>query len=181
MRLIASTLHAVTDSERCVRRRPIKASRQLQDASGRLMVASARLQRAARQLGAMNQCIRREPESAQDAPLFLVEATEYCAYLNEWLGEVADKVLTFHEDVLNGLETGTLVPEPPPGRRPRIILAPRPAPVRAFLAARRQPRAADRIAAILSRRRRTPRPAAVRVPRRNPTGRAPPVFSTCLL
>ena len=171
----------MTASERCVQRRPVQTSRQLHDASGLLVDASARLMRVARELSAVNQCLRREPERAEDAPLYLVEATAHWACLTQWLEEVADQVFTFHEDVLLGLETGTLVPEPPPVRRPRIILAPRPAPVRAFLAARRQPRAADRIAFILSRRRRTPRPAAVRVPRRSHTGRAPPLVSTCSL
>lgn len=182
MRLISSTLCAVEASERRARRRPVRTSRNLHEASALLIAASARLARAGRELGAMNQCLAGEPESAGDARRFLVETTEHWAYLTAWLGEVADDLFTFQEDVLNGLETGTLVPEPPPGpRRPRIVLAPRPAPVRAFLTARRRPRAADRIAAILARRRRTPRPAAVRVPRRSHTGRAPPLFSTCLL
>jgi hypothetical protein len=81
-------------------------------------------------------------------------------------------------DVLGGLSTGELVPERPSDGRPRIILTPRALFVRAFLVTR-QPRVSDRITPVLLRRRRTPRPAEVRVPRRNLQGRAPPLSLIC--
>ncbi|HEX6158791.1 MAG TPA: hypothetical protein VF111_01410, partial [Thermoanaerobaculia bacterium] len=70
--------------------------------------------------------------------------------------------------------------EQPAPRRVRIRVAPRPGAIRAFLL-RRQPRVVDRIAPILRRRRRTPRPAAVRVPHRSLLGRAPPLVPISLL
>lgn len=183
--MIISTLYAVRASKRCVEQEPIRTSRRLHAASALLIDASARLVRAAQALGETNQCIGRHPddEDAAYVPQMLVETTESWAFLAEWITEVSDNVFAFQSDVLHGLATGTLVAEPEGDkkeRRPRIILAPRPVPVRAFLAAR-QPRVADRIASILSRRRRTPRPAAVTVPRRSHTGRAPPLSSICLL
>lgn len=184
-RLVISTLYAVRASKQCVEQQPIRTSRRLQSASALLIDASARLVRAAEALRETNQCIGRHPddEDAADVPQMVVETTESWAFLAEWINEVSDNVFAFQSDVLHGLATGTLVAEPEDDkkeRRPRIILAPRPVPVRAFLAAR-QPRVADRIASLLSRRRRTPRPAAVTVPRRSHTGRAPPLSSTCLL
>jgi hypothetical protein len=135
---------------------------------------------AARELAEVNACIAREPENAGEVPELLVEAAERWAFMAEWLSESVDRVFTIQEEVLDGLETGTLVPERPADRRPRIVLAPRPVPIRAFLLLR-QLRVADRITPVLNRRRRTPRPAAVRVPRPNVLGRAPPLFSVCLL
>jgi hypothetical protein len=177
-RLIARTLREVSASERRVERRPVGTSRKLQAASGRLVDASARLARAARELARTNEWIARDPENSASAPRLLVETTASWVEVAAWLGEVADDVFAFHRDVLEGLETGALVPERPAGRRPRIVLAPRPAPVRAFLRLR-QPRVADRIAAILLRRRRTRRPAAVTVPRVTDQGRAPPLPPVC--
>ena len=177
-RLIASCLHARSRSERCAQRRPIRSSRHLDVAEARLATASARIRRAAHHIAELHACIARDPENAGDAPEILVETTERCVYMAGWLYEVADGVFTLHEDVLHGLASGALVPEPPPARRPRIVLAPRPAPVRAFLRAR-LPRVTDRISPVLHRRRRTPRPAAVSVPRRTSQGRAPPVSPVC--
>lgn len=175
LRLICSTLPTVAASKRCAHRRPIRASRNLDQASARLVDASARLQRAARALAKTNECAAREPERAGDVPALVVQTTENWLYVSRWLAQVADDVFAFHEDVLLGLETGQLVPERPADRRPRIVLAPRPVPIRAFLLLR-QPRVADRIACILRRRRRIPRPASIRVPRRTLLGRAPPLF-----
>ena len=177
IRLINSTLRTVERSERCAHRRPVSASRNLHEASARLVDASTRLVRAAQELAATNECLRREPDETMLVPELLVHTTERWLETMTFLREAADGVFSLHEDVLLGLETGVLVPEPeqPAKRRPRIILAPRPMAMRAFLL-HRQPRVVDRIAAILRRRRRTPRPASVRVPRRNLLGRAPPSF-----
>ena len=163
-------------AHRCVQRRPIRSSRGLRDAAERLAVASVRLVSAARQLAKANECIAREPECDADAPDILNFATQRWTIMAELLGSAADDVFALHTEVVDGLATGALVPEPPAERRPRIVLTPRPAPVRAFLRAR-LPRVAERISPLLHRRRRTPRPAAVRVPRRTSQGRAPPLPS----
>ena len=177
-RLIVTTLLSAEDSSRRAHRRPIQSSRELDQASGQLIRASSRLMRAMRELRQMNECAAREPENASEVPELLLAATERWMFMAGWLQESADKVFTLHEDVLDGLRTGVLVPEREASRLLRIILAPRPA-LRAFLLVR-QPRVVDRINPLLNRRRRTPRPRALRVPRRSVLGRAPPSFS-CLL
>jgi len=182
--LIFATLNAISAAKECAEQ-PVLSARKLRDAANLLIGASAYLGRAAQAIGATSRCFCPDPEEAADIPDIVAGATDRWAYLAQWIAELAEGVFASHADVLRGLETGTLVPEPdalepPKQRRPRIILAPRPVYVRAFLAAR-QPRATDRIASTLSRRRRIPRPAAVSVPRRSHTGRAPPLFSACLL
>jgi hypothetical protein len=179
-RLIAASLAAASRSERRAHRRPIGSSRNLLEAEARLETASVRLGRAARALAETNECLGRDPECAPDLPQLLIEAAQRWVFTAAWLQDAAHAVFTLHADVLEGIALGTLIPERPRERRPRIILAPRPAPVRAFLAAR-QPRAADRISPVLRRRRRTPRPAAVSVPRRTAQGRAPPLSLVCPL
>jgi hypothetical protein len=176
VRLIGATLRTVAGSERCAHRRPIRTSRNLHQASALLVDASARLARAARELAETNECVAREPERATAVPDMLVHATERWMEVAILLQRASIDVSSLHEEVLLGLATGALVPERPAGRRPRIVLAPRPvSAIRAFLLLR-QVRVVDRIAPLLRRRRRTPRPAAVRVPRRNLLGRAPPLF-----
>jgi hypothetical protein len=172
----------VRGSARCAHLRPVRTSRNLHEASGRLVDASARLARAAEALAETNACISRDPVEASVVPDMLVRATERWVEVAGWLQQAAGDVSTLQEDVLLGLRTGFFVPEPerPAGRRPRIHLAPRPVPLRAFLRLR-QPRVVDRIAPILRRRRRIPRPAAVRVPRPSLLGRAPPLFPLSLL
>jgi len=178
LRLINTTLLTAAD---CGRRAhgPIRAVQELSAASDLLIRASTRLRRAARGLAEVYACIAREPENAGQAPELLVAATARWVVMTGWLGKSADQVVTLHRDVLDGIETGALVPERLADHR-RIVLAPRPVAIRAFLQLR-QPRAADRITPLLNRRRRTPRPAAVRVPRRSVLGRAPPLVSVCLL
>ena len=178
--LIDSALRTGAAWERCADRTPIRASRGLHHASGQLVDASARLARAANALAETNACIAREPERAFLAPGLLMDVTERWVQVARRLHEIADDVFLVHENVLSGLESGTLVAEPEPERRPRIVLIPRPAPVRAFLRFRRT-RATNRIASILRRRRRTSRPAALRVPRRSVLGRAPPLSPVCVL
>lgn len=177
IRLADAALRDAVASRRRARRRPVQASRDLHEAEGLLVDALARLLRAARELAETNACIGREPETARFAPELLIVATARWVELSGRLNEAADVIFALHREVLAGLETGTLVPEREPAdRRRRIVLAPRPVPIRAFLL-RRQPRTVDRIASLLRRRRRTPRPAALRVPRRSILGRAPPLLS----
>lgn len=175
-RLISAGLLTAPGMQRA-QRRPMEASRQLQAASGCLFTASGWLSRAAHEIAATNECIALDPANALDAPELLLEFAEDFLFVAEWLDEAMKRIATRQRDVFHGLETGQLVPERAAGR-PRIILAPRPVPVRAFLAAR-DPRAADRISPVLHRRRRTPRPAAVSVPRRSTQGRAPPLSPVC--
>jgi len=177
--LISTTLLAAGACQRRARRRPISASRELHVATELLARASSRLKSAARDLAEVNACVAREPEKASDVPELLIQATARWVYMAEWLSESSDQVFNIQREMLEGLATGALVPERSELPRPRIVLAPRPAPIRAFLL-RRQPRVADRIAPLLHRRRRTPRPASVRVPRRSILGRAPPL-SLCLV
>ena len=178
LRLIGSTLRAARVAKRTAHRRPVRASRDLHDASALLVTASLRLMKAAKNLAEMTECAGREPESALEVPEIVADAMERWLFMSSWLAETANDVFALHRSVLDGLEAGVLVPERPVDRRPRIVLAPRPVPVRAFLRLR-QPRLGDRIAPLLLRRRRPPRPAALRVPRRHLRGRAPPLFSVC--
>ena len=179
-RLIESTGRAATASERCAHQRPIRASMKLDHAEGWLTKASRGLTQAVDQLAAVNACVGLEPERAGNAPALLMAMTAQWMLLSRRLVAVADEVFTLHEDILDALESGDLVPEPPAEWRRRIVMAPRPAPVRAFLRFRKR-RVVDRISAVLRKRRRTPRPAAVSVPRPTSQGRAPPPVSICLL
>lgn len=169
-RLIAASLHVAARSERCASRRPIRSSQNLLDAGTKLVTASHHLTRVVKALKQTNACLGRNTGGyPPELPQLLLEAAQRWAFMTQWLQDTSDDLLLQHLDVLEGLARGTLVSE----RRPRIVLAPRPVPVRAFLAAR-QPRATDRISSILQRRRRTPRPAALSVPPRASQGRAPP-------
>jgi hypothetical protein len=179
-RLIGSTLRDVAACARHVHRRPIRTSRNLDKATSQLCDASARLVMAMRELGKTTDRMARDLENTAGAPQLVIESTQACVQVAALLSVVADDVFAFHEDVLHDLVTGTLVPEQPAGRRPRIVLAPRPTPVRAFLRLR-QPRVIDRIASILHRRQRMPRPAALTVPPATHQGRAPPLFPVCPL
>ncbi|HYK02926.1 MAG TPA: hypothetical protein VE974_14290 [Thermoanaerobaculia bacterium] len=175
IRLIGATERTVARSERCAHRRPIRTSRTLQEASARLREAHARLVRAAQELAISHESLGPEEKEAALVPELLVHNAVRCLEITAWLQKTADGLFSLHENVLLGLQSGTLVPEQPAERRPRIKLARRPVPLRAFLL-RRQARVVDRIAPILRRRRRTPRPAAVRAPQRSLRGRAPPSF-----
>jgi hypothetical protein len=176
--MIGATLHAVAAAERSVHRRPVRASRNLQDASELLATASVRLGWAAQNLAELTASAAGESATAQQVPEMVVHATERWVWTAARLAEASNDVFAMHGSVMEGLQTGALVPERPAERRPRIVLIPRTAPVRAFLRLR-QPRVRDRIAPLLLRRRRTPRPAALRVPRPSVMGRAPPLFSVC--
>ncbi|HYC88579.1 MAG TPA: hypothetical protein VEO54_05160 [Thermoanaerobaculia bacterium] len=180
MRLIVSCLATAARSDRCAHRRPIHSTRNLRDAGGRLVTASRRLVRAAQQIAKTNECIGQEPEHAAGVPEILIRTTQRWVGTAALLQQATEEVFGLHAEVLECLKAGLYVPERAPGRRPRILLTPRPAPIRAFLRARRS-RAADRISPVLQRRRRTPRPAALSVPPRTSQGRAPPFSPVCPL
>lgn len=180
LKLIDSSLRTAMASAPCTHQRPLRTARKLDGATDLLLLATARLKYVVVGLDKMHERIARDFENAGVAPERLMQATNRFMRVAEYLDAVAGHVLAQQEDVLHGLQTGALVPEPPAApRRPRIVLVPRPAPVRAFLRAR-QPRVIDRITPLLQRRRRTRRPATIRVPRRTSQGRAPPL-SICLL
>jgi hypothetical protein len=173
--LIFSTIHVVMDAGRCAKRRPIRTSRRLTSAARGMKVASLRLLHAQRELAAASEALGRVPEQQSgDAPEIMELAAARCQAVAKYLPIAVSAVVIAQVDVLGGLSTGELVPERPSDGRPRIVITPRPLFVRAFLTIR-QPRVSDRITPVLLRRRRTPRPAEVRVPRRNLQGRAPPL------
>ena len=178
-RLIKSTLLTAGACQRRAQRRPVRASFELYEASDLLVRAASGLQRVANDLAEVNACIAREPEKAAHVPELLVLATARWVFMTGWLQESSDQIVALQHDILEGVQTGAIIPERIGDSRPRIRLAPRPVPIRAFLL-RRQHRVVDRIASLLRRRRRTPRPASLRVPRRAILGRAPPL-SVCLL
>jgi hypothetical protein len=173
--LIFSTIHLVMDAGRCAERRPVRTSRRLTSAAREMKVASLRLLHARRELAAASEALGRVPERLSgDAPELMELAAARCRAVAEYLPIAVQGVVIAQVDVLGGLATGELVAERPSDDRPRIVIKPRPLFVRAFLVTR-QPRVSDRITPVLLRRRRTPRPAEVRVPRRNLQGRAPPL------
>jgi hypothetical protein len=178
-RLIGTTARTARSCERRARHRPVETSIRLWEALQRLMLASERLDKAAEQLAAVFAWMAVTPDLWERAPDSLRVAVAEFETLSAWLQETANQINALHLSVLEKLMSGELVAEQPRRRR-RIAVAPRPSFVRAFLAAR-QPRTVDRIGPLLRRRRRTPRPAALRVPRRDVLGRAPPLFSLCAL
>lgn len=180
IRLLTATFNAAVASAQCAQRRPVRSSQDLHAAWQGLVRTAVRLKRAAKALDEADVCIAREPEHAAVAEVLLLDMTLRFEKVTKALGQVADEVFAFHESIRHDLETGVLVPEEPAEHRPRIVLAPFPVPIRAFLLCR-QRRVVDRIAAILRRRRRIPRPASIRVPRRSPLGRAPPLSLVCPL
>lgn len=173
--LISSTIHVVMDAGRRAKRRPVRTARRLTSAAREMKVASLRLIHAQRELAAASEALGRVPQQQiGDAPELMDLAAARCQSVAKYLPIAVTAVVIAQVDLLGGLGTGQLVPERPSDARPRIVINPRPLFVRAFLVTR-QPRVSDRITPVLLRRRRTPRPAEVRVPRRNLQGRAPPL------
>jgi hypothetical protein len=178
VRLITSTMGTVVDFESCVERRPVRTARRLTGGVRQLNAAGRRLLRASRELAEATECLARAPEPVtNDVPELLEWSSERWQTASHYLELVTKEVVLRQVEVFLGLACGALVPEHPSDSRPRIVVVPRPSPVRAFLALR-QPRVADRISAVLQRRRRAPRPAALTVPPRTCQGRAPPLCST---
>jgi hypothetical protein len=127
-----------------------------------------------------------ELQSAETAEL-LELAQERCRKIDAYIYVAVSEVLLGEVEIINGVASGEVVPEDPSEvqalgrpRRRIIVRAPRPHFVRAFLASR-QRRVADRITPVLLRRRRSPLPAEVRVPRPCLRDRAPPLASLCSL
>jgi len=179
--LIFSTIHTVVEAGRCAQRRPVRTARRLNGAVREMTIASLRLIDARRELAEAGQALDREPEQQSgDATELMELAAARCQAVAEYIPIAANGAVLAQVQVLGGLGTGELVPEPPSADRRRIVITRRPLFVRAFLVSR-QPHISDRIQPALLRRRRILRPAEVRVPRRNLQGRAPPLASTCAL
>ena len=179
--LIKWTMAAVVAFDGAVGRRPVRTCRRLTRGLRDLATAGLRLVHAQRELAAARECLERLPERALgDAPEIVELASERWRAASYWLKFVLNEVLLRQMEVLAGLACGELVPEHPSDSRPRIVVTPRPLAFRALFASR-QHRVSDRIAPVLRKRRRTPRPAALSVPPRTCQGRAPPLSSTCAL
>ncbi len=187
--LIIQSVHTVADAG-CYARFPIRSTRKLIRALHHVTVASRQYAEAERHLLEATEAFEHAPPELLDgeAAELLGMAAERCHTVRQYLHVTANEVILGHTEIYAGVESGELVPEDPrellpdgPARRRVIVIRHRPLFVRAFLAARRQPRIGERITPVLRRRRRTLLPAEVRVPRRNLLGRAPPLFSTCSL
>jgi hypothetical protein len=169
------------DTGQRAKRRPMRAARRLIGAVHEMSVASRRLVDAWRELAEANEALGRDPSQQRgNAPELMELVAARCRAVAEYIPIAVTGIVLAQANVLEGLSTGELVPEGPSDRRPRIVITPRPLFVRAFLVIR-QPRVSDRITPVLLRRRRTPRPAEVQVPRPDVQGRAPPLSSTCAL
>ena len=179
--LIRSMVHVVLDSERCAKRRPMRAARRIIGSMRGMDMATRWVGVAQREIARANEALARDPNQQRgDAPEIMEMVAERCEAVAKCIPIAVTKAVLAQVDVLEGLSTGELVPERPSDGRPRIVITPRPLFVRAFLVTR-QPRVSDRITPVLLRRRRTPRPAEVQVPRPDVQGRAPPLSSTCAL
>ena len=182
--LILAAIHAVVRAG-CCASRPVQSTQILIAALRQVTVATEQYVEAKRNLAEADVAVGRIPPELQngEAALLLELANERCQKVRDAIDVAASEVLLGQAEILNAVASGEVVPEDPSAERPRRRVIPirrRPLFVRAFLASR-QPRVADRITPILLRRRRTPRPAEIRVPRRNLRGRAPPLSSTCAL
>jgi hypothetical protein len=187
--MLVQSVHTVYDAG-CCARFPIRSTKKLIRALHQVNVAARQYDEAEGLLIEATEAFGHAPPELLDgeAAELLEMATERCHTVRQYIHVAVQEVLLGHTEISDGVASGELVPEDPSQElsedRPRrrvIVTTPRPLFVRAFLAVRRQPRVSDRIAPVLRRRRRTPLPAEVRVPRRNLLGRAPPLSSTCAL
>ena len=185
--MIIASVHTVADAG-CCADRPIRSTKKLIRALHQVTVAAKQYAQAERFVIEATEAVENAPpELLDDDAAELVEmATERCHTVQQYIYVAANEVLLGHTEIYNGVQSGELIPEDPQDallddRPRRRVIRHNPLFVRAFLAARRQPRVSDRINPVLRRRRRTLLPAEVRVPRRNLLGRAPPLSSTCAL
>ena len=177
--LVDSIRRALLDSTDSAAARPIGTSRKLNRVSCRILDAHAHLASASRDIDAVMKSAVLAPELAADVPMLLIEMTQQWVEVARQIALLSNDLFGFHEEVLDGLKSGELVPEPPAARRPRIIVIPRLISARAFLLHRRKS-ALDRIASIPARRPPAARISSTDAPRRISRGRAPPSDSICL-
>ena len=183
---VVSMVYKVADAGRCASR-PVRSTRILTGALRQVTVALEQHAKAERCLAEAAEALEHTPPELQDgdAAELLELAAERSETVQHYIYLAAQEVLLGQAELIDGVAAGEIEPEDPSAEdRPRrrvIVVTPRPSFVRAFLAARRRARAADRITPVLRRRRRTPLPAEVRVPSRNLRGRAPPLSPACSL
>jgi hypothetical protein len=177
-RLIDASVRIAHRCERTARHRPVRTSRHLYGAAARLSVASDRLISAVTHIRKMNECMATEA-NLPFGPELVLESLQRWTHALVTIEQTSATIDTMQETLLASLKSGDVDPAALTEVRRRIRLTPPPAPIRTFLLVR-QPRVTDRITPLLRRRRRTPRPAEIRVPGRSLLGRAPPSFSIAL-
>ena len=188
--MVISVVRKVADAGRCAAR-PVRSTRILTGALRQVTVAMEQHAEAERCLAEAAEAFEHTPPELQDddAAELLELAAERSETVQHYIYLATQEVLLGQAEIIGGVAAGEVEPEDPSvdpsaedrPRRRVIVIAPRRSFIRAFLAARRRPRAADRITPVLRRRRRTPLPAEVRVPSRNLRGRAPPLSPACSL
>jgi hypothetical protein len=179
--LLRSTMHVAASCEQQAQHHPIAASKRLWKAMKTLWKVGERLDTARYRLTVTYASMALADDLWEQAPEALRTAFAQFMNLAAWMEAASKEITATHVALLEKLASGELEPEQPTPRPRRIAVAPRVSFVRAFLAARRRRAIADRINPVLRRRRRTPRPAGLRVPRRSVLGRAPPLSSLCAL
>lgn len=181
--MLIASVRTVADAGGCADR-PVESTGKLIRALCQANVAAKQYAEAEQYLIEAAEAFEQTPPELRsgDARELLERAAERSETVHRYLYVAANEVVLGQTEIVHGLEAGEVVPEEDPsGDRPRrrvVVIRHNPLFVRTFLAARRQ-RAADRIAPLLQRRRRTRLPAEVRVPKRSLRGRAPPPSSTC--
>ena len=177
-RLIDSSRRIIDSCERSAAEHPLRASRQLQDACGRLGRALARLERGADSMRVANDCIALSPEDAGDAPGLMIDAvTRWAgaattiAALFEQLDYDRDALLEYVKGAGACLDLDELFESGGPAPS---LLTRRNLPAALFSER-------SRVFCIHVRRKRSARLTVVEAPKRIFRGRAPPPVSTCSL
>ena len=176
-RLIESTLLIVAASQEQGAVRPIQTSRKLRRASGLLFRASVKLLRAACSLEETKERVAECPPT-KGVPELVGFASTCWEQTMARFTETSAQLSDVRDELLEGLRTGRLVPEPVEPRaepRPRIIIRIPPLLIaaRAFLLIRRSS-VRDRLASVPVRRRRQALIVVTDAPRQISRGRAPP-------
>ncbi|HEY0140169.1 MAG TPA: hypothetical protein VGF48_04680, partial [Thermoanaerobaculia bacterium] len=103
--MIDDTLAGVQAAHEGAAARPVHATRELYRLSARLVGASARLERAARGLGAANDAALLDPEHAGEVPRLLIAATERWLNTAAILGGASEVLFSMQQAVLYELAT----------------------------------------------------------------------------
>jgi hypothetical protein len=179
--LIERSRQVVEESARSTaadrRGRAVRMSRDFHRASGWLVDAVQRLQRAAGDLGETNESMLLAVERAGRVPGLLMEATGRWVETARELALVSNQLEELHGLPFDSIENFIPVPGRTDDGRPRIIVTPRIIWARPFLLLRRS-RMRDRVLSVYVRRRRTRPRLAADAPRSISRGRAPPFTST---
>ena len=174
-RQVAEASARLTAEER--RGRAVRMLQELFRASGWLVVAMERLQRAASDLCETNQSMLLAIERSGRVPALIMEHTGRWIETAHDLALVSSQIHALSELPFESIENFIAVPGRDDDGRPRIIVRPRIIWARPFLLLRRS-RMRDRFLSVYVRRRRTRPRMAADAPRRISRGRAPPFSST---